>query len=78
MNTLGLGRPVYSFGLGVPYAYTPPPPPVGGGGRPWKPFKGYDYELPDWLDEKDLRERILQDDHEVLELIVTMLTKGML
>lgn len=78
MNTLGLGRPVYSFGLGVPYGGTPEPePPPRGGGAPWRAPK--QYKLPDWLyEEDDLIERIQKDDHEVMEIIVAMLTKGIL
>lgn len=75
MNTLGLGRYVYTFGLGAPYAQEVAAPSGGGGyttGRWEKP-----YQLPDWLDDKEIQTRIMEDDQEVLEIIMTMITRGM-
>ena len=74
MNTLGLGRYVNTFGLGAPYAQEVAAP-TGGGytGSTWKK----PYQLPDWLDDKEIQTRIMEDDQEVLEIIMTMITRGM-
>ena len=76
MNTLGLGRYVNTFGLGAPYA-TETPTVTGGGGYTSVP-RERPYQLPDWLDDKEIQTRIMEDDQEVLEIIMIMMTERML
>lgn len=82
MNTLGLGRYVNTFQLGVPYSgEVPPEPPTGGGGGAfhgqWK--KPYDHtEYDKKWEQEQLRLRIQQEDAELVEFISVLLSKGIL
>lgn len=84
MNTFGLGRKVNTFGLGLPYAGDiPVEPPVippekpGDVGTGARTYGGY---RPNYQDEIDdvLRKRILREDEEISELIVAIVTKGLI
>lgn len=79
MNTLGLGRQVNTFWLGLPYAgdivIEEPEPATGGTSkkinRPyfWYKEKGL---------ERERMARIKREDDEILEFIKVILTKGLL
>lgn len=75
MNSLGLGRYVNTFGLGVPYAgEVIVEEPSGGGGG-----KGKDRQ-DNWRDiqRQKQHELILREDEELTMLIKTILTKGLI
>lgn len=82
MNTFGLGREVNTFGLGVPYADVVVTPEMETGGRksrnPLIQFLTNEeiealQERPDLLHSLQIR-----DDEDITELIVTMITRGLL
>ena len=65
MNSLGLGRPVNSFGLGVPY------------GTLIVPGTGKSKAGKDYLYEETLI-RIREEDEEIALFLKTILTKGLI
>ncbi len=89
MYAFGIGKPVFRFWLGAPGEVPPEPPvkprpEVGRGSgpttgiKPWKrkrePYRG---EYEDVL--RETREaRIKQDDQDIIDLITTLITKGIL